>query len=97
MRISIDSYLIDVLMPDLVGHDRRPAAFLVYLFLSRHARPNRRGEAAVSLQMIATRTGLSKSTVQSAIRHLKRRRLLDPDLKTTTTAPVRRVLRPWVR
>jgi hypothetical protein len=97
MRVSIDSYLIDVLMPDLVGHDRRPAAFLVYLFLSRHARPNRRGEAAVSLQMIATRTGLSKSTVQSAIRHLKRRRLLDPDLATTTTAPIRRVLQPWVR
>jgi hypothetical protein len=97
MRVAVDSYLIDVLMPDLVGHDRRPAAFLVYLFLQRHARPNRRGEVAVSLQMIATRTGLSKSTVQSAIRHLKRRRLLDPDLKTTTTAPVRRVLQPWVR
>ena len=97
MRVTIDSYLIDVLMPDLVGHDHRPAAFLVYLFLQRHARPNRHGEVPVSLQMIATRTGLSKSTVQSAIRHLKRRRLLDPDFKTTTTAPVRRVLRPWVR
>jgi hypothetical protein len=97
MRVSLDSYLIDVLMPDLVGHDRRPAAFLVYLFLTRHARPNRRGEVAVSLQMIATRTGLSKSTVQNAIRHLKRRRLLDPDLRTTTSAPVRRVLHPWVR
>jgi hypothetical protein len=96
MRVAIDSYVIDVLMPDLVGHDRRPAAFLVYLFLQRHARP-RRGEVAVSLQMIATRTGLSKSTVQNAIRHLKRRRLLDPDLKTTTSAPVRRVLHPWVR
>jgi hypothetical protein len=97
MRVTIDSYLVDVLMPDLVGHDHRPAAFLVYLFLQRHARPSRRGEVPASLQMIATRTGLSKSTVQSAIRHLKRRRLLDPDLKTTTTAPVRRVLRPWVR
>jgi hypothetical protein len=97
MRVSIDSYVIDVLMPDLVGHDRRPAAFLVYLFLQRHARPNRQGEVPASLQMIATRTGLSKSTVQSAIRHLKRRRLLDPDLKTTTSAPVRRVLHPWVR
>jgi hypothetical protein len=97
MRVAIDAYLIDVLMPDLVGHDRRPAAFLVYLFLARHARPNRRGEVAVSLQMIATRTGLSKSTVQSAIRHLKRRRLLDPDVAVSTTAPVRRVLHPWIR
>jgi hypothetical protein len=24
-RLSIDAYVIDVLMPDLVGHDRRPA------------------------------------------------------------------------
>src|ERR1700733_4270707 len=97
MRVSIDSYVIDVLMPDLVGHDRRPAAFLVLLFLQSLARPNRRGEVPVSLQMIATRTGLFKSTVQNPIRHLKRRRLLDPDLKTTTSAPVRRVLHPWVR
>jgi hypothetical protein len=97
MRVSIDSYLIDVLMPDLVGHDRRPAAFLVYLYLQRHARANGRGEVPVSLQMIATRTGLSKSTVQNAIRHLKRRRLLDPDIKASTAAPLRRVLRPWIR
>jgi hypothetical protein len=97
MRVSFDSYVIDVLMPDLVGHDRRPAAFLVYLFLQRHVRANGKGEVSVSLQMIATRTGLSKSTVQSAIRHLKRRRLLDPDVAATTAAPVRRLLRPWIR
>jgi hypothetical protein len=30
-------------MPDLVGHDRRPAAFIVYLYLSRHAAKIRRG------------------------------------------------------
>lgn len=36
-KIALDSYVIDVLMPDLVGHDRRPAAFLVYLFLLRQA------------------------------------------------------------
>jgi hypothetical protein len=97
MRLTIDPYVVDVLMPDLVGHDRRPAAFLVYLFLLRHTRPNRRGEVRASLQMIATRTGLSKSSVQNAIRHLQRRRLLDPDLKATTLAPVRRVLCPWLR
>jgi hypothetical protein len=27
-RITLDSYVVDVLMPDLVGHDRRPAAFI---------------------------------------------------------------------
>jgi len=96
-RLAIDSYVIDVLMPDLVGHDRRPAAFLVYLYLLRHCRPGQRDAVRVSLQTIATRTGLAKSSVQSAIRHLKRRRLLDPELEASVSAPVRRVLRPWVR
>jgi hypothetical protein len=66
-RLTLDAYVTDVLMPDLVGHDHRPA------------------------------TGLSKSSVQSAIRHLKRRGLLDPDVICTVTAPVRRVMRPWRR
>ena len=36
-RFSLDSYVVDVLMPDLVGHDRRPATFVVYLFLVQRA------------------------------------------------------------
>jgi hypothetical protein len=95
-RLTLDAYVIDVLMPDLVGHDRRPAAFIVYLFLLRHTRAGR-DRVSVSLQGIATRTGLSKSSVQSAIRLLKRRQLLDPDLNASVGSPVRRVLRPWVR
>lgn len=93
-RVTLDAYVIDVLMPDLVGHDRRAAAFLVYLFLLRHTRAGSE-RVTVSLQSIATRTGLSKSTVQSAIRHLKRRRLLDPELESSVVSPVRRVLKPW--
>ena len=96
-HFSLDTYAVDVLMPDLVGHDRRPAAFLVYLYLLRHAAKGRRDTLAVSLQTIATKTGLSKSTVQAAIRHLRRRRLLDPSVVATVTNPVRRVLRPWTR
>jgi helix-turn-helix protein len=96
-RFSTDAYVIDVLMPDLVGHDRRPAAFIVYLFLLRRAAQVRRDTVAASLQSIATKTGLSKSTVQSALRHLRRRKLLDPAVAATVTAPVRRVMRPWVR
>jgi len=92
-----DAYVTDVLMPDLVGHDRRPAAFVVYLFLLRQSQRASRDAVRVSLQTIATRTGLSKSSVQSCIRHLKRRRLLDPDLEATVTAPVRRILRPWAK
>lgn len=96
-RIGLDAYIVDVLMPDLVGHDRRPATFIVYLFLLRESARLRRDTVTASLQTIATRTGLSKSAVQGAIRHLRRRRLLDPTLAATVTEPSRRILRPWVR
>jgi hypothetical protein len=96
-HFSLDDYIVDVLMPDLVGHDRRPAAFIVYLFLLRQAAKGRRDTLSVSLQSIATKTGLSKSTVQAAIRHLRRRRLLDPSIVASSSDPVRRVLRPWNR
>jgi hypothetical protein len=93
-RWTLDSYVVDVLMPDLVGHDRRPAAFLVYLFLLRRTAAAKRDSVAVSLQTIATQTGLSKSTAQAAVRHLRRRGLLDPQLAAPGN-PLRRVLRPW--
>ena len=96
-HFNLDNYIVDVLMPDLVGHDRRPAAFVVYLFFLRHAAKGRRDTLSVSLQTIATKTGLSKSTVQAAIRHLRRRRLLDPGVMASTSDPVRRLLRPWNR
>jgi hypothetical protein len=96
-RLSLDAYVVDVLMPDLVGHDRRPATFVVYLFLLRRAAKARRDTISVSLQTIATNTGLSKSTVQTALRHLRRRKLLDPTIAATVVAPVRRIMRPWVR
>ena len=31
--IQVDGYVLDVLMRDIVGHDRQPAAYLVYLYL----------------------------------------------------------------
>jgi DNA-binding MarR family transcriptional regulator len=96
-RLSLDAYVVDVLMPDLVGHDHRPAAFVVYLFLMCFAARSRRDRVSVSLQTIATRTGLSKSTVQLALRHLARRKLIDTQVTATVTAPVRQLLRPWVR
>jgi DNA-binding transcriptional MocR family regulator len=96
-RFTLDAYVVDVLLPDLVGHDRRPAAFLVYLYLLRHAAKLKRDTMSVSLQTIAVKTGLSKSTVQAAIRHLRRRELLDARVQATVGDPVRRVMRPWIR
>ena len=96
-RLIVDAYVVDVLMPDLVGHDRRPATFIVYLFLLRLAAKTRRDTLTISLQTIAAKTGLSKSTVQTALRHLQRRRLIDPMVAATVSAPLRRVMRPWAR
>jgi hypothetical protein len=96
-RVTLDPYIVDVLLPDLVGHDRKPSAYLVYLYLCCAAARLRRDEVPVSLQAIATRTGLSKSSVQAALRHLRRRGLVDDESPATTTRVVRKVLRPWVR
>jgi Helix-turn-helix domain len=96
-RITIDAHVVDALMPDLVGHDRQPSAFLVYLYLYRHAGPKRSGRLRASLQQIASDTGLSKSAVQQALRTLKRRRLVHTRSVSATTAPDYEVKRPWLR
>ena len=92
---AFDPYLTDVLMRDLVGHDRRPSACLVYLWLWRMSRGDRGRRIGASLQMIATRTGLSKSAVQAAVRHLVRRRLIAATRSGPTAAPVYQVHAPW--
>jgi hypothetical protein len=92
---AVDAYVFEVLMPDLVGHDRRPAAFVVYLYLLHCAQALGRDHVAASLQTIALKTGLSKSAVQVALRHLKRRGLVGAEDMGTQVNPVRQVLRPW--
>ena len=52
----LDPYVIDTLLPDLVGHDRRPGAFLVYLFLWRHTHDHAT-PVSMSLREIAEGTG----------------------------------------
>jgi hypothetical protein len=91
---SVDDYVIDVLMRDLVGHDRRPVSFLVYLWL---AHEQRRGRAAVqvSYQELAESVGLSKSSAQSAVSWLIRRKLLAVSKENVTATPRYTVLSPW--
>jgi CRP-like cAMP-binding protein len=96
-QFSLDAYVLDVLMPDLVGHDRRPASFVVYLYLLRCAQRLGRDNVPASLQTIAIETGLSKSAVQVALRHLKRRGLVSAEETGTQVNPVRKVMRPWRR
>ncbi len=94
--LALDAYVVDILMPDLVGHDRKPSAFVVYLYLAGIAKRTGRDRVSASLETIGVKTGLSKSSVQSAIRHLRRRGLLG-DEPVSSTDPTRVVLRPWIR
>jgi hypothetical protein len=86
-RLSVDTYVIDALMPDLVQHDRRPSAFLVYLYLWRRTAGASR-TAVASYRMLADGTGLSKRAVQDAVRVLARRHLVDVKRKSATATPV---------
>jgi len=95
--IAVDDYVVDVLMRDLVGHDRAPSAFLVYLHLWSESEGRQKGAIAVSHQMIAEATGLSKSAVQKGIRCLARRKLIKAQKKSPTAIPEYRVLHPWRR
>ena len=92
----VDDYVIDVLMRDLVGHDRRPASFLVYLWLMAEQR-TRRGPVRVSYQELAESIGVSKSAAQAAVGWLLRRKLLAATKETVTATPCYNVLTPWRR
>jgi hypothetical protein len=92
--IEIDAYVLDVLMRDLVGHDRSPSAFLVFLFLWRQTLTD---ESRLTLRRIAEGTGLSKRGVQDAIGHLEERKLLRVTRKSITAVPEYAVLRPWAK
>jgi len=85
-RVAVDAYVIDSLMPDLVGHDRRPSTMLVFLYLWRRTRGGAR-PAVVSLSMIADGTGLAKRSVQTALDHLRRRDLVGLRRANPTAAP----------
>ena len=50
---QLDSYITDVLMRDLVGHDRRPVSFLVYLWWLTAEQESRKREVQISYQELA--------------------------------------------
>jgi hypothetical protein len=93
----LDRYVIEVLMRDLVGHDRSPSAFLVYLHLWGEAERLAKPSVKTSHQTMAECTGLSKSAVQKGVRCLVGRKLLRPHKDSATATPEYRVLKPWRR
>ena len=81
-RYTVDAYVVDALMRDLVGHDHRASAFLVYLVLTATA-----GDGAVRLShaQLAERTGLAN------------RKLLRVTRQGATDVPRYEPLTPWRR
>ena len=96
-HIPIDEYVVDVLLPDLTGHDHAPTAFLVYVILWTRLYRAEQKRIALSLQNLSEGTGLSKSGVQSAIRLLKRRGLIRVFRAHPTAVPEYELVRHWVR
>lgn len=97
LHVPIDDYVLDVLLPDLSGHDRSPAAFLVYLVLWTGLYRAEQRSIQISLQTLAELTGLSKSAVQDAIRLLQRRGLIKIAKPSRTAVPEYELVRHWVR
>jgi IclR-like helix-turn-helix domain-containing protein len=93
----VDAYVLETLMADLVGHDRSPSSFLVYLFLWTRTVAAREKSVRASHHEIAEGTGLSKSAVQAGLRNLTRRRLVRSQRESVTATPEHFVLRPWRR
>lgn len=92
--LSLDDYVIDILMRDLVGHDRRLVSFLVYLWLAAEQR-RRKAVVQISYQELAECVGVSKSSVQAAVSWLTKRKLLSASKENATATPRYTVLTPW--
>src|SRR5262245_30797952 len=95
--VEVDSYVLDTLMQDLIGHDRAPSAFVVYLHLWRHSFGVGETSVQTSLRSIAEGTGLSKRGIQEALTILARRQLVAIARESITDVPVYTVKRPWRR
>jgi hypothetical protein len=92
--LTLDDYVVDTLMRDLIGHDRRPVSFLVYLWLA--VQQQRQGKpVSVSYAQLAESIGISKSSAQAAVGWLTRRKLLAVSKPASTATPSYTVQRPW--
>jgi len=91
--IQLDSYVVDVLLPDLAGHDRRASAFLIYLVIA--ASPG--GKLAIGYGGLAERAGVSRRSAQAAVAHLAGRGLLAINRRGATEASEYQALSAWRR
>ncbi|QOL51152.1 helix-turn-helix domain-containing protein [Massilia litorea] len=92
---TFDPYVLDVLMPDLVGHEKAPSAFLIYVYLWHRIEAAGGRAVQLSYATIALEAGLSRITAQRAIALLLRRQLISATSASRTAVPSYLVLRPW--
>ena len=92
--VKLDEYVLDSLMRDLVGHDRRPVSYLVYLWLAaeqqRQTKP-----VSISYSDLAESVGVSKSSAQGAVAWLIQRKLISSTKANVTATPNYTVQTPW--
>jgi hypothetical protein len=91
---NLDDYVTNVLLRDLIGHDKRPVSFLVYLWLAAEQQ-RRAGPVQISYRDLAESIGVSKSAAQSAVAWLVRRKLLTASKLNATAVPRYKVQTPW--
>lgn len=92
--VEFDEYVFDSLMRDLVGHDRRPVSYLVYVWLAGEQQRQRK-PVTISYSDLAESVGVSKSSAQSAVAWLLRRRLISSTKANVTATPSYSVQTPW--
>jgi len=91
---KLDDYILDSLMRDLVGHDRRPVSYLVYLWLAAEQQRQRKG-VRISYADLAESVGVSKSSAQAAVAWLIHRKMLRSTKANVTATPTYNVETPW--
>jgi hypothetical protein len=92
--VKLDEYVLDSLMRDLVGHDRRPVSYLVYLWLTAEQQRQNK-PVTISYSDLAESVGVSKSSTQGAVAWLIRRKLISSTKATVTATPNYIVQSPW--
>jgi hypothetical protein len=92
--VKLDEYVLDSLMRDLVGHDRRPISYLVYLWLAAEQQRQKK-PVSISYSDLAESVGVSKSSAQGAVAWLIRRNLISSTKANVTATPSYAVQTPW--
>ncbi|MGB9067132.1 MAG: hypothetical protein WCC21_01070 [Candidatus Acidiferrales bacterium] len=92
--VRFDDYVLDTLMRDLVGHDRRFASFLVYVWLVGEEQ-RRKAAVSISYSELSENIGISKSSAQAAVGWLLRRKLISARRASATATPAYTTQTPW--